>query len=137
MSAARPLGVLAVVRDRRGAVLLQLRDDRDDIVWPGHWSVLGGAVDPGEGVAEALVREVREECGLEVQGGREVCTVVDEDGSGQLLHVFVIEFRGSPDEVTPGEGQRVEFVARERWPRLRMPPYVRALLEALPEGRDV
>ncbi|MEZ5364148.1 MAG: NUDIX domain-containing protein [Bryobacterales bacterium] len=32
----------------------------------GLWSILGGAVELGETLAEAVAREVREECGLEV-----------------------------------------------------------------------
>jgi 8-oxo-dGTP diphosphatase len=35
----------------------------------GEWSVPGGRVEPGETVAEALVREVAEETGLEVVCG--------------------------------------------------------------------
>ena len=53
-------GVGAVIFD--GArVLLQRRDDN------GRWGLPGGAVEPGESVREALVREVREETGLEVE----------------------------------------------------------------------
>ena len=53
-------GVAAVIftNDR---VLLQRRDDT------GHWGLPGGAVEPGESVRQALIREVREETGLEVE----------------------------------------------------------------------
>ncbi|MFI6820244.1 NUDIX domain-containing protein [Micromonospora sp. NPDC050187] len=132
----RRRGVLAVVRDRDGAVLMQLRDDRPDIVWPAHWSVLGGGTEPGESAREAVVREVHEESGLVVRDAREIGQVVDEHGSGQLLHVFVVDFRGDPGQLVLGEGQRLEFVARHRWPDLLIPPYVRELLRALPEQGD-
>lgn len=52
-------GVAAVVFTGRG-VLLQRRDDN------GRWGLPGGGVEPGESVRAALVREVREETGLEV-----------------------------------------------------------------------
>ena len=52
-------GVSAVIRTP-GGLLLQRRDDN------GLWGLPGGSVEPGESVSEALVREVREETGLEV-----------------------------------------------------------------------
>ncbi|WP_423465003.1 NUDIX domain-containing protein [Promicromonospora sp. MS192] len=45
-----------------GKVLLQERGDREG----GVWGFPGGAVEVGETLAEAAVREVREETGLEV-----------------------------------------------------------------------
>lgn len=57
-------GVAALLRDREGRVLLQLRAD------DGSWNLPAGAVDPGETPFEAIVREVREETGLHVVPGR-------------------------------------------------------------------
>lgn len=53
-------GVAAVILNAEGAILLQQRPDNR------HWGLPGGAIEPGEEPAEALVREVREETGLEV-----------------------------------------------------------------------
>ncbi|MEU7573442.1 NUDIX domain-containing protein [Micromonospora sp. NPDC049240] len=53
-------GTSAVVTDDAGRVLLARRGDN------GRWSVPAGTVDPGEQPADALVREVREETGVEV-----------------------------------------------------------------------
>ncbi|GHJ16671.1 NUDIX hydrolase [Micromonospora sp. AKA38] len=53
-------GISAVVTDDAGRVLLARRGDN------GRWSVPAGTVDPGEQPADALVREVREETGVEV-----------------------------------------------------------------------
>jgi 8-oxo-dGTP pyrophosphatase MutT (NUDIX family) len=52
--------VAAVIFDRRGRILLQQRSDG------GQWGLPGGGVEIGETVAEAVVREVREETGLRV-----------------------------------------------------------------------
>ena len=54
-------GVAAVIYDRRGRLLLQKRADG------GQWGLPGGAMEIGESVSEAIVREVREETGLRVK----------------------------------------------------------------------
>src|SRR5436190_8776587 len=48
---------------RDGAVLLVRRSPHRS-TYPGFWSFPGGHVEPGESLAEALVREVREEVGV-------------------------------------------------------------------------
>jgi ADP-ribose pyrophosphatase YjhB (NUDIX family) len=56
-------GVSAIILTPDG-LLLQRRADN------GLWGLPGGGVEPGESVSEAVVREVREETGLEVLPGR-------------------------------------------------------------------
>lgn len=51
----------AVVLDNDGRVLLHRRTDSD------LWSLPGGGVELGESVAQAVVREVQEETGLDVE----------------------------------------------------------------------
>jgi 8-oxo-dGTP pyrophosphatase MutT (NUDIX family) len=52
----------ACIRDEEGRILLLRRSDGDNL-----WGFPGGAMEPGEGVADTVVREVREETGLEVE----------------------------------------------------------------------
>jgi 8-oxo-dGTP pyrophosphatase MutT (NUDIX family) len=56
---------LIIVGDER-RYLMQLRDEKPGIFYPGHWGVFGGAVDRGESPERALRRELREELGLSV-----------------------------------------------------------------------
>jgi 8-oxo-dGTP diphosphatase len=67
------LGVAAkgVVRRADGAVLL-IRRSPGSKVDPGLWELPGGKMDFGERLADALVREVREETGLTVAGVRPI-----------------------------------------------------------------
>lgn len=44
--------------------LMQLRDQKPNIFYPGHWGVFGGAIDPGETPEQGLSREIEEELGL-------------------------------------------------------------------------
>jgi ADP-ribose pyrophosphatase YjhB (NUDIX family) len=57
------LGVLALI-EYDGALLLERRSDC------GRWGLIGGAVDAGESLTDALRREVHEETGLTVTGYR-------------------------------------------------------------------
>jgi 8-oxo-dGTP diphosphatase len=53
--------VALAVLERDGAWLLQLRDDKESILYPGHWGLFGGHLDPDETPSEAVHRELLEE----------------------------------------------------------------------------
>lgn len=48
--------------------LMQLRDPKPEIYYPGHWGLFGGAVDDGETPDQAVVRELQEELGFTATG---------------------------------------------------------------------
>src|SRR3954465_13858185 len=54
------VGVTGVVINEAGEILLHLRSDN------GQWSLPGGALEPGEEPADAVVREIWEETGVKV-----------------------------------------------------------------------
>jgi 8-oxo-dGTP diphosphatase len=76
-------GVGALV-ETDGRVLL-IRED-------GRWLLPGGAVEPGESHEEALVRELREETGLDVTPGERLAVVrnVLQHGDEELTFRFAI-----------------------------------------------
>ena len=55
------ISVALAMLHRDGRWLLQLRDDIDSIIYPGHWGLFGGHVEPGESPADAVQRELEEE----------------------------------------------------------------------------
>ena len=68
----------AVVRDDAGRLLLIRRGHEPS---RGLWSLPGGRVEPGETLEAAVVREVREETGLEVRVGAAVGSVLIPAGA--------------------------------------------------------
>lgn len=102
------LAVSAVIVDRDNRVLLVLRGHEPA---KGLWSLPGGSVEPGERMAEALVREVREETGLSIVVGDEVWRAHIELAAGKPydIHTFLVtEFSGHL--VAGDDAERAEFV---------------------------
>lgn len=74
----------AVITDARGRLLLIKRGHEPGA---GLWSLPGGRIEPGETDAEALVREMREETGLEVEPGPLLGAVQRPAADGGVLHI--------------------------------------------------
>jgi 8-oxo-dGTP diphosphatase len=82
-----------------GAIILDgdqiLLEKRKNSPGKGKWSVPGGLVDLGENVEDAVVREVKEETGLEVYEPRLV-DVVDYislgERGGVMYHYVIIDY---------------------------------------------
>ena len=93
------LGCSAAIFDEQGRILLTKRSDNS------QWCLPGGAVDPGETVAEACEREVWEETGLVVHVKRLVGIYSYSDQlvvypDGNKVQVVALHFEV---EVTSGE----------------------------------
>jgi ADP-ribose pyrophosphatase YjhB (NUDIX family) len=58
----------------------------------GRWSIPGGLVELGERVHEAVVREVKEECGLDIEIERlvDVFDSITWDERGRIQYQFVV-----------------------------------------------
>jgi 8-oxo-dGTP pyrophosphatase MutT (NUDIX family) len=57
----------AIIRVESDGYLMQLRDSKPDIWYPGHWGLFGGGVEAEEDPMAALKRELREELELEIE----------------------------------------------------------------------
>lgn len=59
----KKLDVVAAIIERDGKILLAQRPDHADQA--GLWEFAGGKVEPGETQPQALIRELREELGID------------------------------------------------------------------------
>jgi nucleoside triphosphatase len=57
--------VVPLIQNDRGQYLICRKPDRLG-VFPGQWGLVGGGIEPGETMEQALRREIQEEVGLEV-----------------------------------------------------------------------
>lgn len=82
----------AVVRD--GRVLLAQRTRPAELA--GLWELPGGKAEPGESIEAALVRELREELGVEVRGAERIGPAVPLAGGRELCAYLVELVSGVP-----------------------------------------
>lgn len=62
--------VAALLVHDDGRYIMQLRDSKQGIFYPGHWGCFGGAVEHGEDTTQALRRELKEELEFAADGLR-------------------------------------------------------------------
>jgi ADP-ribose pyrophosphatase YjhB (NUDIX family) len=123
-------GGSAIVEDDRGRILLQRRADS------GNWSLPGGVMEIGESIGDAVVREVREETGLDVELTGVVGLYTDPAHviayeNGEVRQEFVVVFTAVPvggSLHVSDESTEVRFVEPTELPSLTMHETVRLRL---------
>ncbi len=113
----RAIVVSAAVIERGGAFLLTRRAEAAHL--GGLWEFPGGKVEHDESIEDALVREIREELGCDVQVGVPVLTTRHTYPDLHVeLHFFEAALTGDP---TPQLGQEMRWVRREDLASLELP----------------
>jgi 8-oxo-dGTP diphosphatase len=121
--AGRKLVLVAAVAmiDIDGRVLIAQRPAGKPMA--GLWEFPGGKVDPGETPEEALVRELREELGVETTGSC-LAPIAFASHGYETFHLLMPlyacrKWLGTP---TPHEGQVLKWVELGMLSEYRMPP---------------
>ena len=91
-------------------ILLFLRDDLPHIPYPNTWDVPGGHVEEGETAAQCIVREMKEEMGLDLEGF-ELFSV--REFSGRIEYTFWKAADLNIDEISLQEGQCLKWFSEE------------------------
>ena len=110
----------------------------------GQWSVPGGAIELGEKIYDAVRREVREECGIEIEVVRVVnvadSIVPDEAGLVRFHYVpvYVLARYVSGEAQADTDALDVLWVVREELDTLDMNPITRERInQAFDMARDL
>ena len=106
--------VAALIVDEDSRLCLQLRDERNDIFFPGLWGLFGGSVESNETPSEALCREIEEELEIEISNFEKILTItVDfahESLKGKKRHFFLVKVtQDQKKNMKLNEGQKFEF----------------------------
>ncbi|WP_406272308.1 NUDIX domain-containing protein [Nocardia sp. NBC_00881] len=124
--------VVGAVVAHDGKVLL-LQRPADDFMG-GIWELPSGKVDPGETLDQALIREVKEETGLDIAGIRKYLGEFDyQSGSGKKSR----QFNFTVDVVDPEPVELTEHDAYTWTSLAEEPPVTDAVKEVLHRHRAV
>jgi 8-oxo-dGTP diphosphatase len=100
--------------DRSGRLLIYLRDNKPDIPFPNYWDFFGGHVEQGETPEQALVREVKEELGVELKAWqffrRYEC--LSGDVYPNIKYIYHAQIGARAADLRLNEGQRLAAIAR-------------------------
>ncbi|MEU6562234.1 NUDIX domain-containing protein [Nocardia nova] len=130
-------GGSALVVDNDGSILLQRRSDS------GNWSFPGGVMEIGETLEQCVIRETKEETGLDIELTRLLGIYTDPDHviayeDGEVRQEFNITYYG---KVVGGrievssESTEVRFVHPDELPEIPVHDTVRLRLEHHAEHR--
>lgn len=131
--------VTAVVTDDQGRLLLVHKTDNN------LWALPGGGVDVGESVAQAAVREVKEETGIDVEvtglvglytDPRHVIAYDDGEVRQQFSICFTARLLGG-EVATSSETSEVEFVDVARIDELSIHPSMRLRIQHWQDERSM
>jgi ADP-ribose pyrophosphatase YjhB (NUDIX family) len=129
--------VTAIVADPDGRLLLVHKTDND------LWALPGGGHDAGESISDTVVREVKEETGLDVEvtgvvglytNPSHVMAYDDGEVRQQFSICFTTRLLGG-DLCTSNETKEVRFVAPEELDQLTIHPSMRLRIDHYLQGR--
>lgn len=95
-------------------ILLQLRDARQGIDFPGFWGFFGGSIDHGETPNEAAERELFEELGYKPKTLHRLSTDRIPDLGNLISHSYYCPLTVSPEKIALREGMDLGLFSLEQ-----------------------
>ncbi len=102
----KPAGCSLLIVNDADQILLLLRDDIPEIPYPNMWDIPGGHVEPDETPEQCIVREIKEEMGLDIPTPELFLVTEFTD---RTEHTFWRRMNLNIDEIHLTEGQRLRW----------------------------
>ncbi len=104
--------------------LLQLRDNKKNIFFPGYWGLFGGRIDKNELQFKAVKREIKEETNLKVKVIRKILAVdFSMIGLKKERNIIYYECRVlNNKKIILREGQKYNFFSFNQIKKLKIVP---------------
>ncbi|MDB5679800.1 MAG: pyrophosphohydrolase [Sphingomonas bacterium] len=127
------LVVAAALTDSAGYVLMARRPAGKQHA--GLWEFPGGKLEPGETPKAALMRELREELGIEIDPDALAPIAFSESSSGRHMVLLLYRCRSWRGEAQALDAAEIRWVAVDQLGTFDMPPADRPLAAALAAER--
>jgi len=116
-----------VILERKGKVLMQLRDNIPTILFPNHWGLFGGHVEENETPVECAIRELREELDYKIDEDK-LRLFIKTKLNGKDLFVFRAQYP-EDKEIIFNEGSAARFFSKEELKEIKIVPIIRDCFE--------
>ena len=119
-----------ILENDKGEFLLYLRDNKSGIPFPDHWDLIGGHVEEGETPEEALVREFKEELGLDLKeySFYKKYECLTGDAYENIKYIYSGKINLPVEEITLLEGVRPQYFSREEIPNVRFANILKSIV---------
>jgi 8-oxo-dGTP diphosphatase len=104
----------AILRNNKGKILFQLRDENGRN--PNKWGIFGGGIKKGENPTNALIREIKEELGINIS----ISKILKRYRIPWInYYIFEVHLKNKPKKSQLREGKDMKFMKIEEFMKIK------------------
>tara|TARA_Y100000590_G_scaffold463246_1_gene629550 strand:- start:1831 stop:2280 length:450 start_codon:yes stop_codon:yes gene_type:complete len=110
----------------KGKYLIQLRDKKKNIFFPGFWGIFGGSIKKNENKVDALKRELKEEINIDFKNPIKKLNLKISSNNFKPLRertFFLCEPKNLPKKINIYEGKKFDLISFKKLKKLKFIPW--------------